>query len=71
MCYNEETEELRQWLLNDEYFFNTVNNVLNSFEEFKLTVEKFIKVLNTSYDFLNFKVNEINFKSLFNYFNDY
>jgi len=67
----EETEELRQWLLNDEYFFNAVNGVLNSFEAFKLTVEKFIKVLNSSYDFLNFKVNEINFKSLFNYFNDY
>ena len=72
MVFNEyETEELRQWILNDEYYFNKIMEALKSFNLFVEVVKKFIKVLNKAYDFLSFKTYEINFKGLFNYLNDY
>ena len=66
-----ETEELRQWILNDEICWNKVNNALDNFNEFVEAVKSIINSLNYCYDFLNFKIKEIDLKSLFNYFNDY
>ena len=72
MVFNKyETEELYNWILNDEYYFNKVMEALKSFDLFVEVVKRFIKVLNKAYDFLSFKTYEINFKDLFNDLKDY
>ena len=66
-----ETEELRHWILNEEFAWNKVNRALNSFEGFCDVVKSIIATLNNIYEFLNFKFYEIDFKSLYDYFNHY
>ena len=71
---NYETNELKNWILNDEYFYNIVFGSLKDFGLFKILVYQIFVIINKKFDLINnynFDLNELDYNKLFDYFKEY
>ena len=67
-----ETNDLINWILDSGIYQNKIMKSLKKgFNNFVEVVKIVIKKINNEYGFLNFKINQIDLKSMFNYFVNY
>ena len=66
------TNDLIDWILDSGVYQQKIMKSLKKgFNNFVEVVKIIIKKLNNDYGFLNFKINQINLKDLYNYFINY
>ena len=71
---NYETNEILNWIMNDEQNLNNCIDKLNDFDRFKFTVFMLFVKLNNQFDLINcydFELSELNYNELFDYLNEY